>query len=1686
MPNMFARRRGTSTSTPPVDPVTYNAAAAAAGSAFRTNSLTAGSLSSAAAAAALRTHATSPEPVGSIQTKRMVRRGSVSSIGSGSVLGGTVRGGGARPGLQRNTSSSSMTERTFRSPSPGRTNGVTSPDPDAPPIPPVPRDISTTGHKRASSLEPPQRVTSPTPRGRGGRGSSLDRASLPPPPSNRLSKRLSGVLETEETERQSGNGSSNYSRPMAPQQATQSSSEYVGTGGAKRYTHGTGSWFSQPGGSGSAANARPSSRSGMSSTLAVQSPTGLQAVSYDTQDTIMEYDPNSRTFVARPRPKPAIQPASEPKATARPTTPSQLAPQAQPAPQPGHWDPNTRSIVPARTAIAQPAPAVSGSASNDAPNKKKQKPAVPPVATKLEPPPRNPARLSPTSSSSPASPRMLGMLQKQPSMVREDPEAEEAAAKQTPLKPTGGTITTSAGPAKAYVAPTAITHQRSTSLDIPRQRSTDGAGRGRNGSMSPSRSAHFSVSPVIEAMRHDPPPRSVSPAKSALKHSPNHNARPTSPMAFSSLSGAANKVPPSDASDVGSETSEVGVKKEKKKARVSFDEQPQEIDAAGAVASPKAITAAPNALSNASASRRDLSHAVEDDDFDSATLKQRPALPSFASARRPARAEMPEKVTEMAPEREPVGISSDHAVSQAFTNAKPEPAAQPKAPEVANNKQSAAADDYVSEDESSFQPDISSTPAKPAANAVDPRRVSVDEADGPVSKTRDFATEAAQRLAPAADPVPEPTQETVKNATEVPAINLLPPTPGEEPRKNLGEEDHPNPRSSMEQFVVPGGWSAEEGSDDKVAAAISSAQPATATEPTPAPEPKTLSNEAPLIDYRRPSPILDALTEESDDNAEFSDAAEDLSDLDDGGFASLDAIVSSPVVPSPSDKGKAPEVLETPTKKAPAEQAFQNGAEAADVGDWSQATAYWSQLSKAQREEIERQHLSSDDEATPAPTVAKRKKKTVPKASGSPTIVARPQDAPLPQQPSMPRTMRAKPGPNPAPATAPAPTPAAGHGPDSDVHLRRSLRGNTTANAGEAMPRTLRSHPSQQPRPQSEVIQPSRRSDVSQRPMSAGGSGPQPSRLGVNGLPVRPRTTRMDSEDSIGTPIASQDSAFPKMQAKRQAAMAGQKQTPPTRTPAPVSSTKAVPPPGAYTAKLQRKVTGGEDSDSESSFKKRRQRTNVDTSGRYNMRRSMRSTPVDEPQGPPPGIRPSSPPPGAPRGGGAFSIRSLSPSGGSVFGRGRGEKLRESLRSGSVDAGAGRRTTMRGDPPGGGAGRGARAVQAAPAPAKPRFRSRFGDSDDEGESARPGRSLFKSRFADSDDEDEPRSPRVIPADLTPVRGIPRKQGQNDGDSTDLEDEEDEDEDPRKASRKRAKQNKPIVPNPADVEKAMEAARRKLGIAAPTAPTAPAAEIKAPETHQGEALSKGSLRTPATATGQSTFEKRQADEPQFDGIPEKKRRGFMGSILKRNRDSSTSVQQRFALPSSPAAASPPMPSSPQMSTVPQEPKSAIERPMSPSPFTKLVRRSSQQPKPVQRGDSSFSTATAPATLHRKASDQWPLTPPVPAIPTQHLNGERDRPTTSDSANTDAIRILRTMRPDAGDRSASSGQMPGLSRRESAQRSVGFAPGSKESDGGSQQGDVGKVQTQAPAAEVYSRRTGKKKKFGMLRRAFGLND
>jgi serine/arginine repetitive matrix protein 2 len=1443
----------------------------------------------------------------------MVRRGSQSSVASGSIVGSGLRGGVGRGGLSRNNSNGSMSERTFRSPSPGRSNGAIPAAQEAPPVPALP--ASMRGHHRSASTEPPQRMMSPTPRGKN-RGVSVDRAGSALANSARRNTRLSDVAET--VERQGSTGSINYSRPMS------------GLGhspiAAPKATKTNGSWFTAPTGTLSEKPlARPATADGYRSqdarnvqsdiAAAANRPTKKKQIAQSTQgthlarandtshssfdeppaDPVMVYDPASRTFVARARPAAAQQ---------QPPSPTIPTPAG---PKPGEYDPSTRKIVPA---IPSQQPSVVVNAGQNP--ARRAKPAVAAVDTKAQPPPRNSARSD--TSSSPVSPRAAGILSKQPSIVREDPEGEQEAETTTATRLNARKTNGFTGFSKTTMRPGPVTpaspirtRNRSESLDVPHS-GPESNGRARGNSYSPSRSARFSASPIVEFTRHDPPERGVSPAKSAMKHSPGSSLRGTSPM---NLGASPASKAMSDTSDTPSVE---GSGKKKKSVRVSFTDQ-----------APNAEPPVTPAFRAAAA--RKVSPLIDDDMEE--IMKPRPDLPSFGSVR-PSRVqqEVAEKVTERPPDRrEP---SSDRAIGGVLSHnaAKSKPAGDPVPPEVTSKSRPSYSSDE-SEDEA----------------------ITASELDAGDATAKAVSSQAVGSVPPPLD-----LEKKESDVSDI-KISLQPPTPGEEETtfEEAVRAESPPPRSSLEKFVVPGGWAPD--ADDNVP------KPAPATAETSHSKVKSASDDAGAVPASGPEGVAghappevqlsDIAESDSDNSAVFSDAEEDLSYMDESGFASMDAIVESPVVKPKKDAGPESPSLRQAARRTSKEESR------APPDDWSHATSYWKQLSKQQREQIERSHLSSDEEFTPtANSLANRPKKK--KSALKQSAPAAPAAYTMPAQPtktSMRKSMRGPPEPAPTPTT-------------NTVHMRSSLR----EGGGGGMRTSMRD------RPQSEYTASKPAERRNHRPTSSASNLPLAAAGGA-------MSRRPQSPDEI-----SQDGPFPKMQQRQQQAQTNGRLA------------KKVPPPPAP----------ANDSDSESSFKKKRRpsQSNMDASGRYAMKRSMRAGSFDDSQHQ---QRPISPLPPATRK--AFSVRSLSPTG-SFFGR---KQLKESMRAPPADSGA---KTLRGPNSMGGK---ASKAQRKPPPAPrqtsstsnmaSKFKSKFADSDDSDDDDRSrGQkpSFFRSRFADSDD-DEPSSRTVIPADLTPVRGIPRRRDQQDGDSTDLSDEDDDE--PRKASRGRNMQSRPIVPDPSDVEKAMEAARRNLGMTNGSA--APGA---LPVT-EGSALSKGSLRK---AGPDRPLSPANEDSP--------KRRGFMGSILRRSRTYSNTSQK-------PPMASPPPPLPTNFA------------PASPRPG-KLQRRTSTATQ-----DRDYFNNNNPKTLPGEGDANWPLTPPGRL-------GEI-RPSTSDgvSRHEQAVLLARQMRPDIG-RSQSNSEGAIITGGH-----VGFADEANGMNGKS---------------GAYGPKTQKKKKFGMLRRAFGLDD
>jgi hypothetical protein len=248
---------------------------------------------------------------------------------------------------------------------------------------------------------------------------------------------------------------------------------------------------------------------------------------------------------------------------------------------------------------------------------------------------------------------------------------------------------------------------------------------------------------------------------------------------------------------------------------------------------------------------------------------------------------------------------------------------------------------------------------------------------------------------------------------------------------------------------------------------------------------------------------------------------------------------------------------------------------------------------------------------------------------------------------------------------------------------------------------------------------------------------------------------------------------------ERQRANPQNRHSTPVMPPVPISQRTSSPPlPNSATLKKQssNKPTqkpmplagilvsaNGDDSDSDSSFKRTRRSSRAE--GQYSMKRTMRAT------------RPVSMATAETTVG-----RSTSP---------RASSMRMTMRGPPAERPSSGFASLRNK---------TASPRMRTSTTAPSLRSRIIDSDDEGDS---GRNIFRSRFADSSDEDEPFS-----SNLTPVRGIPRRRGELDRESTDLEDSSDEEG-------KRAARNGTIRPGsqmtPAEIDAILSQPRKRGGL-----------------------------------------------------------------------------------------------------------------------------------------------------------------------------------------------------------------------------------------------------------------------------------
>lgn len=1239
-------------------------AATAAASAFMRRGSNA-SLSSAAAAAALRARPMTPTNVAEVQSKRAVRR----SPSVASMPGGKDRSPGSQ--LRRTPSVGSMIERTFRSPSPGGRSPMPR-ERNVPPVPNIPDDHILASRKAAA----------------GGQ-----RRSAPPP------------LQT---------------------QPFKTASEKMKGGGHH------GSWF---GGAtaGDAANVRRTDSVMHSATSPVEPRPGsvspsinfsyprgrVHSPSPSFDDQTLVYDANSRRMVPRgellarsqsvrevperPRKKQQQQEPSRsgshlakgtvartqaPALEALPAQPAQpkqqLQPQPQPEPEPVEEEP---APAPAPVAAVAPVATAEQPQSPSKKKKKKKKKKAQPAATETSAAIVAEAPAMDHQAQVPDEPRTVAATELPAAVQQPRREEPKEAPPQQPI----------AQPVAAEVAAVAATpvvkaaaNGQARDPGVQLQSSPRAA---RVQSESPVRSARFAPAHDQLAVRHEPPPRSVSPRKSAMKLS---SPRGVSPSDDGSEVSARNLSPP---------RAEDPAVSRKKSARVSWDDrntvvvgesvQPHETDSP-VVPSPQSKKPWHNIVTKYT--KKEPSNLDEDE-----TMTPRPALPLFGSVREKKSKEAEERPLVRPSERTwsgagetaDAGQSSDAAIGAVLSQDQASRNAaniskyrEPLPPIVQSREGDSRGDDLVSDSEDDLDTD-GTTELDDATAATTPRTTQLLTPEPTTPTKAAFGAEATDG--------------------EVPTISVQQPSPRpQDPKDNAfsGEQPHD----------VPGTFPHEDSPVEPTGVQDVPLTHAVSTDALPPAQPiePAESIESPSA---AAAPVMDDITEEEEETdrcSVYSDAYEDLEEVNGDGFMSLDAVVESPAGSKMAKKIQE-QVMAQPADEARESRESSGSpippALAQSSNDWENAKAYWRSLSTEQRRQLEVEALSETGEeadveqpATPdgkrtsayasvedspvsitnhrtyqiVPGTKWSDKESEVAAMTASALAAQPKTRPV-SVPKLRQSMRSE---------QPAPAAQAGQQTGS---MRKSMRANAPGPASTPEKRARQArHFEPEPIPAA---------------ASAAGAGMRKSlrQSASNGDTLRPSLSQSGRPVSYNPP----PSVEPFRSHKRNL------------------SADNLAPAGALKPSLRRK---GSD-DSVSSFKRARASSNTE----HGFRMSMRATPQEPPS-------PSA------RGSGRFSLRSLSPPafrrtsmnatpvGVSSFGAGR---MRQSLRAESVDASKSRLSVSK--------------RSSGISKGKRRSASRFADSSDEDEG---GPSFFSSRFADSSDEEDVSRPR------SKGKGLPKSMRSN--------------------------------------------------------------------------------------------------------------------------------------------------------------------------------------------------------------------------------------------------------------------------------------------------------------------------------------
>ncbi|RGP77919.1 hypothetical protein FLONG3_3988 [Fusarium longipes] len=885
-------------------------AATAAASAFLRRETTP-SLSSAAAAAALKARPTTPTNVSQVQSKRVARRSaSVSSTGS--------RDRRSRE-LHRSPSASSMTERTFRSPSPSPARNPVPQSHDIPPVPKIPQnehsksDAKSPTHKRATSLQT-QSFQTASQKMKNGQGTWFGAAAAGDLSNIRRSavvdKRASADL------RPSSPSSINFSYPRS---ITDSPS--------------------------------------LANNAVVYDPNSRRMV---PQAQLLMQEQNVRDASEKPVRKQKQERSRAGGHLSKGTVGRLKGTAVEPASPPPGSPKRAQSPLVVHATRPEPEADIESESDVERAVKPEARPNVPEERAMdeadLESDDEVSKQTARTVLSSLRASKPETSIRKRPSVVHEDPELEEEDEpfKRTvsPERPMDGV---DAIPVKSTAPP-------QTQNSVPVDHTSESVRRSRVHSESPARSpartTHFAPKTDQLLVRHEPPPRSLSPRKSALKYS---SPRDVSPSEDGSDASAAWSGMAREDSDLS----------RKKSVRVSFDDGNTAIMGEPA---PAADTDTPQLASPQSKkpwhsiigrNKRDSITLDEDE-----TMTPRPALPSFGSVRE-KKAKEPEERPLVRPMERP---ASPPAVAISYSTKSDN---QAPAQDMAQSSDHAIGSVLSQEQASRNEANTSRyrEPLPPVVTSVDNQGyISNSDLESDIeSDIGNFETQIST------DPAVE-TQTTISDSTggvenesakssisdNIPTISIIHPSP------RIPDENQSDSPSDF--FDVPGEFSpVTSASNDKKGISDASKEPAQIGTRRSFDSTSAMSSNSQMHDIQEES-------EESDGSSIYSDAYEDLSDMEGDGFLSLDAVVDSPVEPAVPQK-----VLEKAMAKSKEADKPQHSASTTNTpqvpletpSDWQTAKAYWRSLSPEGRRQLEKEAMEdSDEERIPEQTVHRPKHKS--------------------------------------------------------------------------------------------------------------------------------------------------------------------------------------------------------------------------------------------------------------------------------------------------------------------------------------------------------------------------------------------------------------------------------------------------------------------------------------------------------------------------------------------------------------------------------------------------------------------------------------------------------------------------------------------------------------------------------------